>query len=213
MTSAHPRGPIASTSNRARSGTRSTCARAPASFPEGHKVNALLTITAGVICKDANVVTRHRISDEAQRWSSYGYRFDTPDRGIVISGDNEPTQATIDACNRCDILHSRGADAGVAHPATGLSRIRLALSHDDDATRRPREQGEAASAHSLSCRRSPGAPRWDSQRSRPEELLREMAANCFGSRSSSAATWMCTFEAAATLEWRAKKLNWIGGPP
>jgi ribonuclease BN (tRNA processing enzyme) len=35
---------------------------------------------------------------------SYGFRFDTPDRSIVISGDTNPTQAAIDACNGCDIL-------------------------------------------------------------------------------------------------------------
>jgi ribonuclease Z len=35
---------------------------------------------------------------------SYGYRFDTPDRSIVISGDTNPTQATIDACRGCDVL-------------------------------------------------------------------------------------------------------------
>ena len=35
---------------------------------------------------------------------SYGYRFDTPDRSIVISGDTNPTQKTIDACSGCDVL-------------------------------------------------------------------------------------------------------------
>lgn len=35
---------------------------------------------------------------------SYGYRFDTADRSIVITGDTTPTQATIDACNGCDVL-------------------------------------------------------------------------------------------------------------
>ena len=35
---------------------------------------------------------------------SYGYRFDTPDRSIVISGDTAPAQATIDACRGCDVL-------------------------------------------------------------------------------------------------------------
>ena len=35
---------------------------------------------------------------------SYGYRFDTADRSIVISGDTNPTQATIDACKGCDVL-------------------------------------------------------------------------------------------------------------
>ena len=35
---------------------------------------------------------------------SYGYRFETPDRVVVISGDTNPTQATIDACRGCDVL-------------------------------------------------------------------------------------------------------------
>jgi ribonuclease Z len=35
---------------------------------------------------------------------SYGYRFDTADRSIVISGDTNPAQATIDACGGCDVL-------------------------------------------------------------------------------------------------------------
>ena len=35
---------------------------------------------------------------------SYDYRFDTPDRSIVISGDTNPSQATIDACRGCDVL-------------------------------------------------------------------------------------------------------------
>jgi hypothetical protein len=38
------------------------------------------------------------------KMESYGYRFDTPDRSIVISGDTAPTQATIDACRGCDVL-------------------------------------------------------------------------------------------------------------
>jgi ribonuclease BN (tRNA processing enzyme) len=35
---------------------------------------------------------------------AYGYRFDTPDRTIVISGDARPSPGLIDACNHCDIL-------------------------------------------------------------------------------------------------------------
>jgi ribonuclease BN (tRNA processing enzyme) len=35
---------------------------------------------------------------------SYGYRFDTPDRSVVISGDTSPTEETIKACNGCDVL-------------------------------------------------------------------------------------------------------------
>lgn len=71
------------------------------SNPDGWRVNAH-EITSGVIYKDARVTvtafpTRHAME-------SYGYRFDTPDRTIVISGDTSPTEETIKACNGCDVL-------------------------------------------------------------------------------------------------------------
>lgn len=60
-------------------------------------------IKAGVVYKDANVTvtafpTKHAFAE------TFGYRFDTADRSIVISGDTTPTQATIDACHGCDVL-------------------------------------------------------------------------------------------------------------
>lgn len=68
---------------------------------EGHRINAH-EIKPGVIYRDANVtVTAFRTN---HGMPSFGFRFDTPDRRIVISGDTTPTQATIDACNGCDIL-------------------------------------------------------------------------------------------------------------
>ena len=70
-------------------------------FPQGHKVNAH-EITPGVIYKDANVTVTAFATKHAME--SYGYRFDTADRSIVISGDTNPTRATIDACNGCDVL-------------------------------------------------------------------------------------------------------------
>ena len=71
------------------------------SFPEGHAVNAH-EVAPGVVYKDANVTvtafpTKHALP-------SFGYRFDTPDRSVVISGDTNPTPATIDACHGCDVL-------------------------------------------------------------------------------------------------------------
>jgi ribonuclease Z len=70
-------------------------------FPEGHGLNAH-EISSGVVYRDANViVTAFRTSHAME---SFGYRFDTPDRSIVISGDTTPTQATIDACRGCDVL-------------------------------------------------------------------------------------------------------------
>jgi len=70
-------------------------------FPQGAWVNAH-EIVAGPVYKDANVTVTAFPTKHAME--SYGYRFDTPDRSVVISGDTAPTQATIDACNGCDIL-------------------------------------------------------------------------------------------------------------
>src|SRR5688500_5530370 len=70
-------------------------------FPQGHKVNAH-EVAPGVVYKDANVTVTAYATKHAME--SYGYRFQTADRSIVISGDTNPTQATIEACNGCDVL-------------------------------------------------------------------------------------------------------------
>jgi ribonuclease Z len=81
-------------------------------FPDGHKVN-VHEVTAGVIYKDANVTVTAFATKHAME--SYGYRFDTPDRSIVISGDTNPAQATIDACHGCDVLiHEANTPAWLA---------------------------------------------------------------------------------------------------
>lgn len=70
-------------------------------FAGGHRVNAH-EIAAGVVYKDGNVTVT--AFPTAHAMESYGYRFDTTDRSIVLSGDTSPTQATIDACRGCDVL-------------------------------------------------------------------------------------------------------------
>lgn len=70
-------------------------------FPDGHRVNAH-EIAPGVVFRDKNVTVTAFPTKHAME--SYGYRFDTPDRSIVISGDTNPTQTTIDACRGCDVL-------------------------------------------------------------------------------------------------------------
>jgi ribonuclease Z len=70
-------------------------------FPQGAAANAH-EIRPGVVYKDAKVTVTAFATKHAME--SYGYRFDTPDRSIVISGDTKPTQATIDACRDCDVL-------------------------------------------------------------------------------------------------------------
>jgi ribonuclease BN (tRNA processing enzyme) len=69
--------------------------------PDGWKVNAH-EIKAGVIYKDEKVTVTAFVTKHAME--SYGYCFDTPDRSIVISGDTNPTEETIKACNGCDVL-------------------------------------------------------------------------------------------------------------
>jgi ribonuclease BN (tRNA processing enzyme) len=140
-------------------------------FPEGHAVNAH-EIKAGVVYKDENVTvtafaTKHTLE-------SYGYRFDTRDRSIVISGDTNPTQATIDACRGCDVL------------------IHEVLTHDW-LSRRPDFHAYAAVHHTttsqlveLAKQAKPGLlvlyhaslslrPAVDSERSPPAVLLKEMS--------------------------------------
>jgi ribonuclease BN (tRNA processing enzyme) len=70
-------------------------------IPEGWKVNAH-EIKSGAIYKDAKVTVTAFPTKHAME--SYGYRFDTPDRSVVISGDTSPTEETIKACNGCDVL-------------------------------------------------------------------------------------------------------------
>jgi ribonuclease Z len=85
--------------------------------PDGHNVN-VHEISAGLIYKDANVIVTAFPTKHAME--SYGYRFVTPDRTIVISGDTNPSQATIEACNGCDVLiHEAHPPAWIAtRPAT-----------------------------------------------------------------------------------------------
>jgi ribonuclease BN (tRNA processing enzyme) len=71
--------------------------------PEGVKVN-VHEIKAGIVYKDANVTVTAFPTKHGEWEESYGYRFDTADRSIVIPGDTTPTQATIDACRGCDVL-------------------------------------------------------------------------------------------------------------
>ena len=56
-------------------------------FPDGYKVNAH-EIAAGVVYKDDNVSVTAFATKHAME--SYGYRFDTADRSVVVSGDTNP---------------------------------------------------------------------------------------------------------------------------
>jgi ribonuclease BN (tRNA processing enzyme) len=80
--------------------------------PSGHVVEAK-DVQPGVVWEDENVkVTAFEVAhgDWAQ---AFGYRFETPDRVVVISGDTAPTEAVVEYCSGCDILvHEVYSQAG-----------------------------------------------------------------------------------------------------
>lgn len=61
-------------------------------------------ISAGLVYQDKNIKVTAFPTKHGDWEESYGYRFETSDRTIVIPGDTTPIQATIDACNGCDVL-------------------------------------------------------------------------------------------------------------
>jgi ribonuclease BN (tRNA processing enzyme) len=61
-------------------------------------------IQPGVIHKDENVTVKAFKVRHGQWKEAYGFRFETRDKTIVISGDCGPDQAIVEACNGCDIL-------------------------------------------------------------------------------------------------------------
>ncbi len=80
--------------------------------PTGHRVDAQ-DVAAGLVFEDENVrVTAFEVAHGG--WpQAFGYRFETPDRIIVISGDTAPTDAIADNCRECDILvHEVYSQAG-----------------------------------------------------------------------------------------------------
>ncbi len=61
-------------------------------------------IVPGPVYRDANIaVTAFRVRhDEMEH--SFGFRFETPDRVIVVSGDTCPTEALLENARHCDVL-------------------------------------------------------------------------------------------------------------
>ena len=69
----------------------------------GNKVN-VHEIKPGVIYKDQNVTVKAFLVKHGSWPQAFGYRFETPDRVIVISGDTSPSQSVVENCNGCDVL-------------------------------------------------------------------------------------------------------------
>jgi ribonuclease Z len=69
----------------------------------GYQVN-VHEIQPGVVYRDENVtVTAFPVKHGTWK-EAYGYKFETRDRKIVISGDTAPTEEVVKACDGCDVL-------------------------------------------------------------------------------------------------------------
>ena len=73
------------------------------SDPKGAAVEAH-EIGPGVVYKDANVTVTAFPVLHGEWPQAFGYRFQTPDRTIVISGDARPSPRLVENCQKCDVL-------------------------------------------------------------------------------------------------------------
>jgi ribonuclease BN (tRNA processing enzyme) len=71
--------------------------------PTGCRVN-VHEIAPGLVYRDTNIrVTAFPVS-HGELKNAFGFRFDTPDRTIVISGDTAPTPTIVEHSDQCDVL-------------------------------------------------------------------------------------------------------------
>jgi ribonuclease BN (tRNA processing enzyme) len=77
--------------------------------------NALIAheIAPGIVYQDSNVTVTAFLVAHGSWKQAFGYRFRTPDRTIVISGDTSPSDAVAEQCAGCDVLlHEAYSDFG-----------------------------------------------------------------------------------------------------
>lgn len=70
---------------------------------EGYKVD-VYEIDAGIVYKDDHVTVKAFPVHHGAWKYGYGFRFETPDRIIVISGDRGPDPDIAEYCQGCDVL-------------------------------------------------------------------------------------------------------------
>ena len=92
--------------------------------PSVNLVNAHETVP-GAVYKDEKVtVTAFPVKHGDLE--AYGYRFDTPDRSVVVSGDTSPAESIVENCNGCDVLiHEHYSLASFAQVDSQWQQYRL----------------------------------------------------------------------------------------
>jgi len=140
----------------------------PEHSADGYRVNAH-EVSPGVVYKDGNVVvTAFNVNHGEWGTRAFGYRFQTADRTIVITGDTSVSNSVVEQCNGCDVLiHEVYTEAGYARASPEWQRMRRAY-HTSS-----RQLGE------LATRARPGLlilyhQQYQFTESTEEDLIREM---------------------------------------
>jgi ribonuclease BN (tRNA processing enzyme) len=69
----------------------------------GYKIN-VHEITPGVVYKDANLTVKAFNAYHGSPKNTFGYRFETPDRVVVTTGDSTPNSEVLQNYDECDVL-------------------------------------------------------------------------------------------------------------
>ncbi len=87
----------------------------PAHQPDARVVRVHEIAEPGVVFRDDRVTVTAFAVKHGSWPQAFGYRFKTPDRTIVISGDTGPDSRIEEQCQRCDVLvHEVYSEAGFA---------------------------------------------------------------------------------------------------
>jgi ribonuclease BN (tRNA processing enzyme) len=73
-------------------------------FPAAADAFEARDLQRGIVYRDSNATVTAFEVDHVPSLKAFGFRIETADRVIVISGDTRATSAVIDACNGCDVL-------------------------------------------------------------------------------------------------------------
>ena len=97
--------------------------------PRGFVVEAH-DVKPGEVYRDAGMrVVAFAVEHGAWKYA-YGYRFEAPDKVIVISGDTTYSKGLIEASKGCDILvHEVYSEEKAGEPHAGLAAIPFGVSH------------------------------------------------------------------------------------
>jgi ribonuclease BN (tRNA processing enzyme) len=94
--------------------------------PEGYGAVAH-EITSGEIYRDAHLRVE-AFPVQHGDWDAFGFRFETPERVVVVSGDTAPTDTMIEACQDCDVLvHEVYSAKGFAERSPEWRRYHAAM--------------------------------------------------------------------------------------